>query len=62
MGTKRKATIFAALAGVFAASTAPIAALPTVTHVFIVLPLVLMGIFLFFAGYYAGLSRKNTRQ
>jgi len=59
MDNKRRATLFAALAAVCAASTTPLAADQSVTHVFLVLPLVLMGIFLFVAGYYAGLARNQ---
>ena len=57
MDNKRKAALFAALAAVCAASTAPLAANPTITHAFLILPLILMGILLFIAGFYAGRSR-----
>jgi len=60
MDNTRKATLFAALAAICAASSAPLAADQSIAHVFIVLPLVLMGILLFVAGYYAGLAR-NTK-
>lgn len=56
---KRKATVFSILAVVSAATTAiMINNLPT-RPIFIVLPLVMMGIFLFFAGYYAGLAKNE---
>ncbi len=58
MDNKRKAALFAALAAICAASTAPLAADQSITHVFLILPLVLMGILLFIAGYYAGLARN----
>ena len=56
---KRKSVIYTALAGIFAASSAPIAATPGISPIFIVLPLVAMGIFLFFAGYYAGKAKNE---
>jgi len=59
MDNKRKATLFAVLACICAASTAPLAADQTINHAFLVLPLVLMGLFLFVAGYYAGLVRSQ---
>ncbi|MCL4366701.1 hypothetical protein M1563_00835 [Patescibacteria group bacterium] len=59
MDNKRKSIILTVLASVSAASTAPLAATPQVRPLFIVLPLVLMGILLFFAGYYAGLNKLN---
>jgi hypothetical protein len=58
MDNKQKSIILTILACVSAASTAPIAATPSIKAIFIVLPLILMGILLFFAGYYAGLSKK----
>ena len=59
MDNTRKATLFAALAAIAAASTAPLAADQSISHVFLVLPLVLMGILLFVAGYYSGLARNK---
>lgn len=60
MENKRKSLLFTLLGGSMAAITAPIAAIPTIQHIYIVLPLVLMGFFLFAAGYYAGkFSRKK---
>jgi hypothetical protein len=59
MDNKRKAALFAALAAICAASTAPLAVNQTIAHVFLVLPLVLMGILLMVAGYYAGLARNK---
>lgn len=59
MDNKRKAALFAALAAICAASTAPLAAQQSIAHIFLVLPLVLMGILLFVAGYYAGLARTQ---
>jgi len=58
MDNKRKATLFAVLACVCAAGTAPLAANQSISHIFLVLPLVLMGILLFVAGYYSGLAHK----
>lgn len=59
MNYKQRVTIFSMLAIVAAATSAITAANPTIRPIFIVLPLVLMGIFLFFAGYFAGLSKVN---
>ena len=59
MDNKRKATLFAVLAVVCAAGTAPIAANQSISQGFLVLPLVLMGILLFIAGYYSGLASKQ---
>lgn len=59
MDNKRKATLFAVLAAICAGGTASLAADPTIIHAFLVLPLVLMGILLFVAGYYAGLARSE---
>lgn len=59
MDNKHKATIFAVLAAICAASTAPLAANQTINHGLLVLPLVLMGILLFVAGYYSGLARNK---
>ena len=59
MDNKHKVALFAALAAVCAAITAPLAADQSITHIFLILPLVLMGIFLFVAGYYAGLARNQ---
>lgn len=59
MENKRKAILFAVLAAVCAAGTAPLAADQTINHGFLVLPLVLMGILLFVAGYYSGLARNS---
>jgi len=61
MDYKRKVVVFSVLASISAATSAPIAATPSVRPIFIVLPLILMGIFLFFAGYYAGLNRKGNK-
>ena len=59
MENKRKATLFAVLACICAASTAPLAANQSINHGFLVLPLVLMGILLFVAGYYSGQARNS---
>lgn len=59
MNNTRKALLFAALAAICAAGTAPLAADQTINHGFLVLPLVLMGILLFVAGYYSGLARNK---
>ena len=59
MENKRKATLFAVLAVICAAGTAPLAANPTISHALLVLPLILMGLLLFVAGYYAGLARSK---
>ncbi len=56
---KRKSVIFEVLAGISAATSSPIAAIPGIRPIFIVLPLVAMGIFLFFAGYYAGKAENK---
>ena len=61
MDNKRKATLFAALAAVCAASTAPLAANPSINHIFLVLPLVVMGVLLFVAGYYSGLASNRNK-
>ena len=58
MDNRRKAVLFAVLAAVVAASTAPLAANQTIQHVFLILPLVLMGVLLLIAGYYAGQARS----
>jgi hypothetical protein len=58
MENRRKAALFAVLAALCAASTAPLAANQTINHGFLVLPLVLMGLLLFVAGYYAGRTRN----
>ncbi len=54
MDNKRKAILFFIAAGILAGSVAPIAANQSIRHIFIVLPLVLMGVLLLFGGYYAG--------
>jgi urea transporter len=59
MDNNRKAALFAALAAICAASTAPLAADQSINHGFLVLPLVLMGILLFVAGYYSGQARSK---
>ena len=60
MDDRRKAGLsFAALAALSAASTASVAADATGRPIFIVLPLLVMGVCLLFAGYYAGLSRAT---
>jgi hypothetical protein len=59
MDNKHKAALFGALAAIAAASTAPLAADQSIQHIFWVLPLVLMGILLFVAGYYAGQARNK---
>ena len=46
------------LAAVLAASEAPLAADPSTGHLFLVVPLVLMGVAVLLAGYYAGQARK----
>jgi len=58
MENRRKAALFAVLAALCAAGTAPLAANQTINHGFLVLPLVLMGLLLFVAGYYAGRARN----
>ena len=57
MDNKRKSILFIALGGVAAGSVAPIAAHQPVLPIFLIVPLILMGIFLLLAGYYAGLAR-----
>jgi hypothetical protein len=57
MDNRRKAALFAALAAIAAASTAPLAVDQTISHAFLILPLVVMGILLYVAGYYSGLAR-----
>jgi len=59
MDNRRKATLFAVLAAICAASTAPLAANQTIPHLVLILPLVLMGVCLLVAGYYAGLARRE---
>ena len=54
MDNRQKTIIYTTLAAIFSAITAIFAAQQSIGHIFIVLPLVLMGICLFFAGYYAG--------
>ena len=61
MDSKGKSILFAALAAVMAASSAPPAADKNISHIFIVLPLVAMGFFLCVAGYYAGQSKGKDR-
>jgi hypothetical protein len=59
MNNTRKTVLFAALAAIVAGSTAPLDADQSISHVFLVLPLILMGLLLFAAGYYAGLARSK---
>lgn len=59
MKHKQKVAIFSILACVCAATTAKTASLQPVQPISIVLPLVAMGIFLFFAGYFAGLGKSK---
>ena len=59
MTNTRKTTLFGALAAVVAAGTAPLAADNSISHIFLVLPLVVMGILLFVSGYYAGLAHHT---
>jgi hypothetical protein len=58
MNNRRNATFYAVLAVICAASTAVTASDKMITPLLIVLPLVVMGVFLFAAGYYAGLSKR----
>lgn len=58
MSNTRKVLLFSVLAAVLAAGEAPLAADPTTNHLVLVMPLVVMGIALLLAGYYAGLARK----
>ena len=60
MDNKRKATLFAFLAAPFAALTAVSAANQSISHIYIVLPLIIMSFLLFLSGYYAGLSRNKN--
>ena len=59
MDNRGKAALFAALAAICAASIAPLATNQSINHGLLVLPLVLMGILLFVAGYYVGLARNE---
>jgi hypothetical protein len=59
MNNKRKAALFAVLAVLCAASAAQLATNKSITPVFLILPLVVMGILLFVAGYYAGQARNE---
>ena len=59
MDNKQKVTLFVALACGASALSAYTASLPDIRHLFIVLPLVMVSIFLFFAGYFAGMSKKH---
>ena len=59
MDNKQKVIFFAVLASIFAVMTTIFSANQSISHVLIVLPLVIMAIFLFFAGYYAGLSKRT---
>ena len=56
MDNTRKATLFAALAAVSAASSIPLAVNQSVNHGLLVLPLVLMGILLFISRVLLGTS------
>ncbi len=58
MGNRNKATLFAVFAVIMAAVSAVFAANNSIQHVFIVVPLVVMGFLLFLAGYYAGLAHR----
>ena len=58
MTNRQKVIFYSILAVVFAASSAISAANESASHAIIVLPLVVMGIFLFFAGYYSGQIKK----
>ena len=60
MNNKRKMIAFVALAVITDAGSVPLIANPSTSHIFIVLPLILTGIFLFFAGFYAGKSRPKN--
>jgi hypothetical protein len=59
MNNTHKATFFAALATICAAGSATLAADQTINHGLVVLPLVLMGILLFVAGYFSGQARSK---
>ncbi len=52
---------FVVLAVITDASSVPLIANPSTSHIFIVLPLITTSIFLFFAGYYAGLGKKANK-
>jgi len=58
MTNLQRVIFYSILASVFAVSAAITAANPSVSHIFIVLPLVLMGLFLFIAGYYSGRTKR----
>jgi len=58
MDNRNKAALFAVLATLMAASSAVFAANTSIPHIFIVAPLVVMGILLFIAGYFAGLAHR----
>jgi len=58
MDNRNKAILFAVLAAFMAASSAVFAANTSIPHIFIVAPLVVMGVLLFVAGYFSGLTRR----
>jgi len=57
MTNHQKVIFYAILALLFAVSGAVTSANSAISHIFIVLPLVVMGLFLFIAGYYSGRSK-----
>lgn len=59
MENKQKVVIFAVLAAISAATTAIIVSHPSVRPISIIIPMIFMAVFLFFAGYFAGLDRKE---
>jgi hypothetical protein len=59
MTNKHKILLFSSLAAVFAASTAPIVADKSSQPVYVIMPLIFMGLCLFAAGYYVGLSQGD---
>ncbi len=58
MDNRRKAAAYSGLAVVMATSSAIFAANPSIPHILIVMPLVVMGVLLFAAGYFVGLTRR----
>lgn len=59
MGNKQKATLLAVIAAPLAALAAISSANNSIRHIFIVLPLVIMAILLFFSGYFSGLAQSK---
>ncbi len=56
---RQRVGLFAALAGVAFAVSAPVVADSSIRRGFIVIPLIAGAIFLFLAGYYSGLARQR---